>query len=74
MNTGIPKLLEAHFGPESDLINVADFVKTALEEQSTCIQDLERQWSAVSDDRRALLANECRQGLAHILTVRHFLI
>lgn len=61
MDAGIPKLLESHFGPESDLINISEFLQSAGDRQNASIQALEKQYAAVSEDRKVTLATECRQ-------------
>lgn len=56
----VPRLLDAHFGPESDAVNVAHFSRTAIEEEKNCIRAFEFKWSGIPDDRKAALATECR--------------
>ncbi|KAF9454032.1 hypothetical protein P691DRAFT_798945 [Macrolepiota fuliginosa MF-IS2] len=61
MDAGIPKLLESHFGPESDPIDISQFVQRAGEERNAAVEALERQWAALSEEKKTGLANECRQ-------------
>jgi hypothetical protein len=60
MQDDVARLLEARFGPESDPIDVAQFTRTALDQEKASIQAFDSEWSAIPDDRKAALATECR--------------
>ncbi|KAF5351890.1 hypothetical protein D9756_007555 [Leucocoprinus leucothites] len=59
MDASLPKLLESHFGPESELIGVTKAIQTISEQSKACALDLEQQWSTISEDRKTALASEC---------------
>ncbi|KAJ3568861.1 hypothetical protein NP233_g5433 [Leucocoprinus birnbaumii] len=59
MDAGLPKLLESHFGPESELIEIKSVTQTISERMKASVLRLEQHWSSISQDRKSALASEC---------------
>lgn len=56
----ISKMLESHFGPGSGVTNISEFTRSATDEQETSIRELDEWWSAIPQERKVELENECR--------------
>jgi len=60
MDVSLPKLLESHFGPESQLIQVTEAMQAISGQSKASVLQLEQQWSTISEDRQMALISECR--------------
>jgi len=60
MDVSLPKLLESHFGPESQPIRVTEAMQAISGQSKASALSLEQQWSTISEDRQMALISECR--------------
>jgi len=60
MDVSLPKLLESHFGPDSEPIQVMKTMQAISGQSKASVLQLEQQWSAISEDRKMALVSECR--------------
>jgi hypothetical protein len=51
---------ESHFGPPSELIDVARFILSAFTSSSSVLSTVSDSWKEVSEVQRDVIANECR--------------
>ncbi|KXN91049.1 snRNA-activating protein complex subunit 3 [Leucoagaricus sp. SymC.cos] len=59
MDASISRLLESHFGPESELIDVEEVSWTVPEDKTASAHQLAQRWASISEDRKIVLASEC---------------